>query len=357
MLKSSKEYQCAYAIITNISKELGISLMNEIFYLSQHLIASQKFFIENVDDDYQYKDIVIHILEEIKETMHIDLADDLQLINGLAMHLNTAMQRVHFDMNIRNEFIDILKNSYPLAFELATIAGRTIEKSYALLLREAEIGFLTIHFGASLERKGFHNDVQPQQSHPRIKVALVCIAGVAMALLLKEKLIRKFGDVLEIVRTSPAQQVDEALLNAVDLILTTVDLSNLNSKFQYRFQYQLFFSRLNIAGFSFCSFHFFVPFLTRIFSSLLESHCAEAALLPPLLPSSPSRTQTVLCPLVHQEAPVLRPLPVLPSPQPSFDFFLFVRQFQKTLSQPVLDKLRSQKSLHRKVLCEDFWKN
>ena len=229
MLKSSKEYQCAYAIITNISKELGISLMNEIFYLSQHLIASQKFFIENVDDDYQYKDIVIHILEEIKETMHIDLADDLQLINGLAMHLNTAMQRVHFDMNIRNEFIDILKNSYPLAFELATIAGRTIEKSYALLLREAEIGFLTIHFGASLERKGFHNDVQPQQSHPRIKVALVCIAGVAMALLLKEKLIRKFGDVLEIVRTSPAQQVDEALLNAVDLILTTVDLSNLHS--------------------------------------------------------------------------------------------------------------------------------
>ncbi len=76
------------------------------------------------------------------------------------MHLNTAMQRVHFDMNIRNEFIDI-KNSYPLAFELATIAGRTIEKSYALLLREAEIGFLTIHFGASLERKGFHNDAQP----------------------------------------------------------------------------------------------------------------------------------------------------------------------------------------------------
>lgn len=98
-----------------------------------------------------------------------------------------------------------------------------------MLLREAEIGFLTIHFGASLERKGFHNDAQPQQSHPRIKVALVCIAGVAMALLLKEKLIRKFGDVLEIVRTSPAQQVDEALLNAVDLILTTVDLSNLHS--------------------------------------------------------------------------------------------------------------------------------
>ena len=128
-----------------------------------------------------------------------------------------------------------------------------------------------------------------------------------------------------------------------------------NSKFQYRFQYQLFFSCLNIAGFSFCSFHFFVPFLTRIFSSLLESHCAEAALLPPLLPSSPSRTQTVLCPLVHQEAPVLRPLPVLPSPQPSFDFFLFVRQFQKNSvstgpGQTAVTKISSSQSSVRRLL-------
>lgn len=230
MFKHSKEYRCAYEIIDAISQEFGISLIQEIFYLTQHLIASQKFLIENPDDDYTYKEVVLEILKEIKDTMHIDLADDLQLINGLAIHLNAAMQRVHFEMNIRNAFIDILKNSYPLAFELATIAGRTIENNYSLLLKEAEIGFLTIHFGAALERKGLNTGSKPKEHEDhRIKVALVCIAGVAMALLLKEKLMQRFRDEIEIVRTSPAQQVDEALLEEVDLILTTVDLPDLHS--------------------------------------------------------------------------------------------------------------------------------
>lgn len=230
MFKHSKEYQCAHEILDLMGQEFGVSLIQEIFYLTQHLIASQKFLIENTDDDYTYKEIVLKILQEIKDTMHIDLADDLQLINGLAIHLNAAMQRVHFEMNIRNEFIDILKNSYPLAFELATIAGRTIENNYSLLLKEAEIGFLTIHFGAALERKGLNTGAKSRKYEDhRIKVALVCIAGVAMALLLKEKLLQRFRDDIEIVRTSPAQQVDETLLQEVDLILTTVDLPNIHS--------------------------------------------------------------------------------------------------------------------------------
>lgn len=225
MLKQSKEYRCSKEIMEAIHEQFHISFMNEVFYLTQHLVASQKFLIENPHDDYTYKEVVIKILNEIKETMHIDLSDDLQLINGLAIHLHAAMQRIHFEMNIRNEFLDVLKNSYPLAFELATIACRIIENDYQLLLKEAEIGFLTIHFGASLERMGLPSETKGKQvEKPRIKVALVCIAGVAMALLLKEKLLQRFGKYIEIVKTSPAQQVDEELMKDVDIILTTVDL-------------------------------------------------------------------------------------------------------------------------------------
>lgn len=230
MLQQSKEYRCSKEIMEGIQATFHIPFVNEVFYLTQHLVASQKFLIEHTNDDYTFKDVVLKILHEIKETMHIDLSEDLQLINGLAIHLHAAMQRVHFDMNIRNEFLDVLKNTYPLAFELATIACRIIENEYLLMLKEAEIGFLTIHFGASLERNGLQAETKDRQEKPRIKVALVCIAGVAMALLLKEKLLRRFGDYIEIVKTSPAQQVDEALMRDVDIILTTVDLPQIHKE-------------------------------------------------------------------------------------------------------------------------------
>lgn len=231
MLKQSKEYQCSNEIMEAIQEAFHISFMNEVFYLTQHLVASQKFLIENPDDDYTYKDIVLKILNEIKETMHIDLSDDIQLINGLAIHLHAAMQRVHFEMNIRNEFLDVLKNSYPLAFELATIACNIIESEYQLLLKEAEIGFLTIHFGASLERNGLQTETKVNgKENQRIKVAIVCIAGVAMALLLKEKLLQRFGKYIEIVKTLPAQQVDDEVMKHVDIILTTVDLPHLHKE-------------------------------------------------------------------------------------------------------------------------------
>ena len=48
------------------------------------------------------------------------------------MHLSAALQRMRFDMNIRNEFLDSIKNMYPLAFELAVIAGEIIEENFSL---------------------------------------------------------------------------------------------------------------------------------------------------------------------------------------------------------------------------------
>lgn len=230
--RASNEYQCAQEIIQQISSKLHISLKEEQFYLTQHLIASQRFLIEDVNSDYVNKEGVKKILDEINKSMHIDLSDDLQLINGLAIHLSSALQRLQFNMNIRNEFIDVLKNNYPLAFELAVMARKIIEQEYSLVAGEAEIGYLTIHFGASLERKGLNGEHRNNhmQNRSKKKVALVCIAGVAMALLLKEKLINRFGQYIDIVQTSPAQLVDEELLENMDVILTTVDLPEFHSE-------------------------------------------------------------------------------------------------------------------------------
>ena len=111
------------------------------------------------------------------------------------MHLSAALQRMRFDMNIRNEFLDSIKNMYPLAFELAVIAGEIIEENFQFRTQENEIGFLAMHFGAALERKGLN------EKKPRKKAIIVCYAGVATAMLIKEKIEQNFGHKIEVIKT------------------------------------------------------------------------------------------------------------------------------------------------------------
>lgn len=217
------EFECARDIIRRIQKEFGVDLGNEVYYLTQHLISSQRFLIDDPEDDYEYKEEIENILRTIKAETNIDLSDDKQLINGLAMHLGAAMQRLRFDMNIRNEFLDSIKNMYPLAFELAVLSSEVIEKNHKLKTKENEIGFLAMHFGAALERKGLNRKLK------RKKAVIVCIAGVATAMLLKEKITQNFGHKIEVVKTCPKQEITQELIDEVDIVLTTVELSYFHS--------------------------------------------------------------------------------------------------------------------------------
>lgn len=217
------DFECAKEIIGRIKKEFGVDLGNEVYYLTQHLISSQRFLIDDPKDDYEYKNEIQEILIRIKEETKIDLSDDKQLINGLAMHLSAALQRMRFDMNIRNEFLDSIKNMYPLAFELAVIAGEVIEEHFQFRTQENEIGFLAMHFGASLERKGLN------KKKPRKKAVIVCYAGVATAMLIKEKIEQNFGHKIEVIKTCSQQEVNQELIDQVDLVLTTAELSDFQS--------------------------------------------------------------------------------------------------------------------------------
>ena len=178
------EFECAQEIIKRIQKEFEVDLGNEVYYLTQHLISSQRFLIDDPKEDYEYKNEIEKILIKIKEETNIDLSDDKQLINGLAMHLSAALQRMRFDMNIRNEFLDSIKN---------------------------------------MERKGLN------EKKPRKKAIIVCYAGVATAMLIKEKIEQNFGHKIEVIKTCSQQEVSQELIDQVDIVLTTAELSELKS--------------------------------------------------------------------------------------------------------------------------------
>ena len=60
---------------------------------------------------------------------------------------------------------------------------------------------------------------------PRKKAIIVCYAGVATAMLIKEKIEQNFGHKIEVIKTCSQQEVSQELIDQVDLVLTTAELS------------------------------------------------------------------------------------------------------------------------------------
>lgn len=226
-LEAMEEFRIAKEITTLVKNRLHADLGDEIYYLTQHLIASKKFL--NTDfhtngDDFECKQDIHKILKTIQVDTGIDLLDDAQLMNGLAIHLNVALHRLRFHMNIRNEFLECIKNDYPFAFELAVKASEIIEQQFSIKTNENEIGFLAVHFGAALERKGLN------EKNKTLSAVIVCASGMATAMLLKEKIRQHFQNRIHIKKICPLYEINQQVIDDVDLVLTTVPMEEYASE-------------------------------------------------------------------------------------------------------------------------------
>ncbi|UOQ83645.1 BglG family transcription antiterminator [Gracilibacillus salinarum] len=218
-LKATKEYKVAHDIIQEIRVTLGINIEPEIFYITQHLLASSRFYSKDIDDQ-EYKrmeGMLAAVLEEINKKTSIQLSGDQKLIEGLIIHLSISLKRIEYQMNIRNEVLNSIKNNYPLAFQLAAIASNKISELTNLIIDENEIGFLAIHFGLALEKKGLNNQKVK-------KIMIVCGSGVATASLIREKLLNNYGKQVSVVETISLSEFEISLLERVDIVVSTVPI-------------------------------------------------------------------------------------------------------------------------------------
>ncbi|WP_196593535.1 BglG family transcription antiterminator [Pectinatus sottacetonis] len=220
-LKKSVYFVPAAEILNIVEEQLGIDINNEIYYLTQHFIASQKF-IESSKSRNNFKKLIGNILYKIKKNIGIDLSGDEELLSGITIHLIAAISRLRFNMNIRNDILKSIKNNYPLAFDMAVMASEIMEREENVKTNENEIGFLAIHFGAAMERNKLYKDMGKT-------AIIVCGTGLSTALLLKSKLQRRFGSILKIKKVMSCYELNDGIINNTDFIFTTVPINHIKS--------------------------------------------------------------------------------------------------------------------------------
>jgi mannitol operon transcriptional antiterminator len=164
-------------------------------------------------EELSYMEIVWKLIRRMEENSGIRYSEDRSLRDGLLSHLEPALRRLQAGANIRNPLLTQIKKDYEDLFEAVRLAADETIKE--LVIPDEEIGFLVMHFGASLERQ--------KQFRRNVRAILVCTSGIGTSKMLAVRLTKALPQIDIIGHASwfEAARIPET---EYDLIISTVDL-------------------------------------------------------------------------------------------------------------------------------------
>lgn len=158
-------------------------------YLNRHLVTVQS------------KDTSVQTIQtELRQSVGLpqllrqqlaQLAVDEELIQGLAVHLSSALRRLAMGLSINNPYTDEIRQNFPQAFDQAVLLKPVLENQYQIQMNEDELAFISLHFEVFFER---HSE------DARLSVVVVCSSGIGTSQLLGQRLAKTFAQELRITR-------------------------------------------------------------------------------------------------------------------------------------------------------------
>lgn len=221
-IEEHREFFMATAILEEIYDNFKIDVLaSENYYLAQHIIAGNKYTPTESQINQQVQSLTEQMLERVVKIVGIDFRYDETLRQGLKTHLEALIPRIRFKNRIHNEVLNVVKNEYPLAFQISVIAVKVIEEIESITISEDEIGYLAVHFGAALTRMNINADRSKQAAY------IVCGSGIGTAILLKSKVEEYFKGLLTVLNVMPGYRLKTMNLDNVDVIISTIPEDNL----------------------------------------------------------------------------------------------------------------------------------
>jgi mannitol operon transcriptional activator len=149
--------------------------------------------------------------------LHPSLADDTQLRDSLLEHLHRLRVRLRYGIPVSNPLQNEVRSRYPEVYAVATDVLAEVGPVGGFAIPPEEVGFLTMYLAGSLER---------HRLRPKIRVTVVCPAGMATAWILVSRLLAEFPqvEIAQVVSKTAFELDPEG--PATDLIVSTVPLEH-----------------------------------------------------------------------------------------------------------------------------------
>lgn len=206
-------------LINSLEKEFSISLPKyEKEYINVHIRSIQSNAYNRREFSNEAKitnnEVRYNNLDLMLENVLTDFEPDKELINGLALHLKSAINRLSNNISIRNPYLEEIKSNFIQAFEYSKKLIFHIEKEYDINFDEDETAYVAMHIQSFLER---------EKPAAKTDVILVCGSGYGTAKLLEQRLLRVFANRVNIINRVGISELDKISKNN-ELIITTVPI-------------------------------------------------------------------------------------------------------------------------------------
>lgn len=220
--KDIKETDVVYQMIAQdiakwIKQTSNLELpKEEIQLLSRHLAGKTSVSNLSATDSKEMLDWIKKILTKIDTEFLTETLRDKDLHDSLLLHIYPLVNRMYNNSQLNNPLIDDIYKKYANVFLIAIRFGELMEEYHEFQLSRDEIGYISLHFAAHIER-------MRQKELSRIRrIVVVCATGGGSSQLLKLKLERLFPKA--IVATAANYELETFTNEAPDLILTTIPI-------------------------------------------------------------------------------------------------------------------------------------
>jgi activator of the mannose operon (transcriptional antiterminator) len=159
------------------------------------------------------------LITKVSAMLKLDLTHDQELYLNLRSHCFAMFERLKKHQEFANPLLDEIKENYSSLFGVVLLAVAELldQESHSpssQQVPEAEIGYLTIHFQASLEK------------NVKLKrVIIVCPEGIGFSRLIQNR-ISSTLPLIKVVDTVPYKDVNNYDLSHIDFIISTLQFNS-----------------------------------------------------------------------------------------------------------------------------------
>lgn len=203
----------------DVEEEFNVQITNgEKQYIYLHIATNTALQIGTINPivlEKQIKDL----LETIYQEYNFDLRNDDILQKDLFNHFSSIFTSRTVSFHKRNPLLNTIKTNFPLAFEITLT---TTSKIFPEKLNEDEIGYVSLHIGAAIERcfSGQYNHKQ---------VLLMCGSGIATTRMLEARLNAFFHNKITIkdkISYAEFQNYKQDDFKNIDFVISTIPIQS-----------------------------------------------------------------------------------------------------------------------------------
>ncbi|MCM3670916.1 BglG family transcription antiterminator [Mesobacillus maritimus] len=199
----------------------------ERVYFTWHLISGKRLE-EGTQLDLQQNqettDIVQALVGKMSKLTLYPFYDDSILMNGLAVHMHSVINRIRFGFPITNPLLSDIKRMYPYMFSMVMLSLEDIHPKVNMEIPEDEAAYIVLHFQASIERLEGKREVEKK------KALIVCHMGIGMSHLLEAKIEQQYQEIEVVACIGKAELSDFLNETKVDFIISTLPLEKVKAE-------------------------------------------------------------------------------------------------------------------------------